>query len=226
MTPVIRATVKTTPWSLTVLLASALLVALFLLVIAPLAMAATPQESAPATDQQQDPLAAAARRTREQKQSQSKSPKVWDNDNVPTSGMINVVGQTPGTSSDANAAAPNPAAAATAPAPAPATISKDQLAALQSDVTSAKEQVESLKSDLDIMLRKYTLDDQSYHGKPDFASDKAGQAALDDEKAQIETKQQDFAAAQQRLDDLQAQLAAAASSASAPAGIPATQNSK
>ncbi len=80
--------------------------------------------------------------------------------------------------------------------------------ALQADTESAKREVESLKADLDILQRKYSLDQQSYYGNPDHASYKAGQAALDDEKGQIDAKQQEVADAQKRMDDMQAKLAA------------------
>ena len=52
--------------------------------------AGTPSES----DQQQDSLAAAARRAREAKKDQAKPPKVWDNETLASApGAISVVGQ-------------------------------------------------------------------------------------------------------------------------------------
>jgi len=178
---------------------------------------AGPQQSEATTDQQQgDSLAAAARKAQAQKKIQSKPAKVWDNDHMPT-GTINVIGQTPAPASDqgASAAATVPPAgeagdqSKSAPATSTnaATLSKEQRAALQGNLESAKQHVESLKTDLDVLQRKYDLDRQSYYGKPDYAADKAGGAALDDEKAQLEAKLQELSDAQKHADDLQAQIA-------------------
>jgi predicted RNase H-like nuclease (RuvC/YqgF family) len=119
-----------------------------------------------------------------------------------------------------NQAAPSQSTQTQAGPPVSGTLSKEQLASLQANVESTKQQVESLKADIDIMQRKLVLDQQSYYGTPDYASDKAGAAALDDEKAQIESRQQELADAQKRMEDLQAQIAAAASSA------PSSQDAK
>jgi hypothetical protein len=196
---------KTAPWILMALIISPMQVA----------VAKARQADSPATGQQDDSLAAAARKAREQKKNDGKPAKVWDNDHMPT-GTINVIGQAPTTedaSATAGAAATGPAADQSKTAPAapgnPAAVSKEKRANLQAGLESAQQEVESLKSDLDIQQRKYALDQQSYYGKPDYASDKAGAAALDDEKQQIDGKQQELADAQKRVDDLQGQLAAA-----------------
>jgi hypothetical protein len=176
------------------------------------------QQSEATTDQQGDSLAAAARKAQQQKKTESKPAKVWDNDHLPT-GTINVIGQTPAPASDqgANATATVPPAdgAADQSKSAPptsanaATLSKEQRAALQANLESAKQQVESLKTGLDISQRKYDLDQQSYYGKTDYAADKAGRAALDDEKAELEAKLQELSDAQKHVDELQAQIASA-----------------
>lgn len=65
--------------------------------------------SAPAT--QEDSLAAAARRAREQKaQAQAKTPRVFTNDNIPTQGGVSTVGSEPGPASEPGAASPDGAA--------------------------------------------------------------------------------------------------------------------
>ena len=82
---------------------------LVVLLTSPLAIrAASPPQDASATGEQQqdDAVAAAARKARERRKNEPKSTKVWDNDNVPTSGMINVVGQAPEPAPDASAAVP------------------------------------------------------------------------------------------------------------------------
>jgi hypothetical protein len=160
------------------------------------------EQTPPRADQQQDSLAAASRRARAESKDQPKPAKVWDNDSIPTTtGNISVIGQ---------AAAPpdNSPVADNSPAkPAPSAEKKS--AALETELAAAKQQLESLKTDLDIMQRKYTLDDSMYRGKPDYTSDKAGAAAMKDEKDQVDAKLQEVADAQKRIDDLQVQLDAA-----------------
>ncbi len=182
------------------------------------------QQSDPTDAQQGDPLAAAARKTQEQKKTESKPAKVWDNDHMPT-GTINVIGQTPAPASDqdANAAATVPPTGGTADqskSAAPtsanaATLRKEQRAALQANLESAKQQVESLKTELDISQRKYDLDRQS------FTTAKAGLTRQTKRAAQrwtmrrrnSEAKLQELSDAQKHVDDLQAQIASARSAA-------------
>ena len=165
----------------------------------------------PASAQQEDPLAAAARQAREEKKQQAKPGKVWDNDNIPkNAGALSVVGQSaqenaaPG---DTSANSGNKAAAdgsgklALTPA--------EQKAVVEQDLNAAKEELQNLQSDFDILQRKHTLDQQMYLSKPDYSSDKAGAAALQDEQDQIDAKQQEMIAAQQKVADLQAKLNAA-----------------
>jgi hypothetical protein len=181
---------------------------LITLLIAPLdAMSAGARQSqtAPPSDpqlQQQDSLAAAARQARVQKKDQPKSKKVWDNDNIPELGPSSVVGnearsaaEEPGNSTDKQA---QPASGAQ-----PNDLTKkvqDHSAAID----AAKANLESLKADLDILQRKYSLDQQDYYGRTDYSSDKAGAAALQDEQNDIDAKQQEVEEAQKKLDDLQA----------------------
>jgi len=174
-----------------------------ILLVSPLgaASAHAQQQTSSSPDQQQtDPLAAAARRAQEKKKDQPKPAKVWDNDNIQsTPGNVNVVGQTAAPGENAE----NPPVAEQQSA-TPAT--PEEKAALEGEVSSTKAQLESMKTDLDILQRKYALDQQTYYGKTGYASDKAGAAALADEKSQIDAKQAELADAQKKLDDMQAKL--------------------
>ena len=173
---------------------------LTLLLLAPLgAAAARPQETS---------LADAARQARQQKKASPKDVKVWDNDTISqTTGQISVVGQTPPPAADTKAkpAAAADKAAAPAEAKAPEKKAEDK-AALEADLAAAKDKLASLKTDLDILQRKLVLDRQTFYGKIDYASDKAGAAALQDEQGQINSKQQEVADAQKKIDDLQEKL--------------------
>jgi len=183
---------------------------LVILLLLPLSSAAARPQQDSSSGQQQQSVADAARRAQEQKKTQPKAAKTWDNDTIPAmpGGGVNVVGQ----SGAAGGAQPSGAPGAAQKPATPAT--PEEKAAIQSDLNAAKAQLESLKTDLDIAQRKYSLDESSYIGKPDYSKDKAGAAALEDEKAQIDAKQQEIADAQKKIDDLQAQLNAAGSDAS------------
>ena len=183
-------------WALTVVLLTPL--------IAPLVAV-----SARAQDQQDDSLAAAARRAQEKKAQQAsaaKPAKVWDNDNLPdTPGGINVIGQ------DTSApAAGNDAAAPPAESAANAAATKS---ALEGSLNSAKSRLADLKADLDVAQRKYVMDQSTYYGKTNYAADRDGAAALASEKADIDDKQGQVAAAEKQLAELQSKFDSATQAA-------------
>ncbi|HVB59418.1 MAG TPA: hypothetical protein VNE63_23680 [Candidatus Acidoferrales bacterium] len=194
---------------------------LMFLLASPTAIAAAKQQQGskqqPAQQQQEDSLAAAARRAREHKKNeQGKKPKVWDNDNIPkTPGDVSVVGQSApatavvGNKSDESAS--EPPTAGNAPAQA------KQKSVLEAELAAAKENLQTLQTDLDILQRKFALDQQTYYGKPDYSSDKDGAAALKDEQDQIDAKQQEMSDEQKKVADLQALLDAASTDNSNPA---------
>jgi hypothetical protein len=168
----------------------------------------------PAEQQQQDPVAAAARRTREQKKDQPKAARVFDNDSIPaTPGGVNVVGQTPPAAGDSS----NPPAADQGATPAPGLPNAASGgnaadgAGLSTELSAAKEHLQSLQKDIDILQRTLALDEQMFLIKPDHDADRAGAAKLKDEQTQIADKQQEAADAQKKVEDLQARLAAAGS---------------
>jgi hypothetical protein len=172
-----------------------------ILLIAPVGIA-----SAMPRQQQDDSVAAAARRAQEKKAQQensSKPAKVWDNDNLPnTPGAINVIGQDP---SAANSPATPVDNAATPPAADAKSAAADK-SALEGSLASAKEKLADLKADLDVMQRKYAMDQQTYYGTTNYSADKAGAAALAGEKAAIDDKLDEVAAAEKQLADLQSKM--------------------
>jgi hypothetical protein len=184
--------------------------ALLILLAAPLgALSARPQQEQtpppPSQPQQQDSLAAAARRAREQKKEEPKPKKVWDNDSIPELGSASVVGNQNNSSAtaddSANTRAQQGQSAAGAQQDNSAKKAQDNSAAID----AAKANLENLKSELDILQRKLALDQQSYYGKPDYSSDKAGASALQDEQSQVDAKQQEVDDAQKKFDGLQSQ---------------------
>ncbi len=155
------------------------------------------------TGQQKPSLGEIARRLREQKKEASKPAHIWDNDNIPTTpNAVSVVGAPP----PQPAAAKDETSAGTAPPAAGETDPIKEIADTQAALLDAKTSLQNLQSDLDLLGRQLQLDEQMYYGKPDFASDKSGKAKLDAEAAQVESKHQDVAAAQAKIDELQARL--------------------
>jgi hypothetical protein len=201
-----------------------------ILLIMPLSGLAGQQQSSQQSTQQApgDPVAEAARRAREQKKDEGKTPHVWNNDDIPKTNGVSVVGETPaaGTGAAAGDAAngANPAAtpavapsgdAAAAAAPGQPAAS-EKTGAIAAELVTAKEQLKSLQTDLDIAQRKYGLDQQTYLSNPQHQDDVAGASQLKDEEDQIAAKQQEIADSQKKVDEIQARLAAAASAPTPP----------
>ena len=159
-----------------------------------------------------DSLAAASRQARELKKQQPKAIRVWDNDNIPKNpGTLSVIGeasaQAPSSSSNSNSQ-PGSASGEDKPA-SPAKAAQnlaDKKKALESELAAAKDQLQNLQNDLDIMQHKLALDQQMYYSKPEYSSDKAGAAALADEQGQIDAKQVEMGTVEQKVAGLKAQL--------------------
>ena len=172
-----------------------------------------------------DSLAAAAKQAREAKKDQPKPARVWNDDTIPkSSAAISVVGQTPDDNGGAaaapgDAAAAPPAAAANGSAGAGggAAAGGTDRKALEGSIANAKEKLATIKVDLDLLQRTYTLDSQMYYIKPDYASDTDGATKLKDEQDQIAAKQQEMDDEQKKIDDLNAELSKLPAAA-APAG--------
>jgi hypothetical protein len=182
------------------------------------AQSSTPQSSAQSGS---DPLAAAAKRAQDTKKDQSKPARVWDNDNIPKAGHeISVVGSNDAAATDGTnpaatpdaatgAAADASAATANVTAPAPADSAQAQAdhdAKVQAQLSNARENLASLKTDLDLMQRTLVLDSQMYYSKPDYSNDRGGARKLADEQANIAAKQQAIDDAEKKIADLESQL--------------------
>jgi hypothetical protein len=197
-----------------------------ILLVMPLGIAAG-QAQPPSQDAQAptpaptDSLAAAAKQAREAKKDQPKPARVWDDDTVPKSNAaISVVGKSPDDGAGAATAAPT-GANGSAGAAGGATAGVGNRRALEGSIANAKDKLATIKVDLDLLQRTYTLDSQMYYIKPDYASDTDGAAKLKDEQDQIAAKQQEMDELQKKIDDLNAEL----SSLPAPANPPSSDNS-
>ena len=187
-----------------------------ILLVMPLGIAAgqaqAPSQDAPAPAPT-DSLAAAAKQAREARKDQSKPARVWDDDTVPKSkDAISVVGKTPADDSDNAAAATNASAGAGG-----AAAGAGNRAALETSIQNGKEKLATIKVDLDLLQRTYTLDSQTYYGKPEYASDTEGAAKLKDQQDQITAKQQEMDEEQKKIDDMEAEFSKLPAAATPPA---------
>jgi hypothetical protein len=195
-----------------------------ILLVMPLGVMAGQQQSTQQAPT--DPVAEAARRAREQKKDEAKTPHVWNNDDIPKTNGVSVVGETPAEGAGAPAGdAANGANPAAAPAVAPngdaaaapgQPAASEKTGAIAAELVTAKEQLKSLQTDLDIAQRKYALDEQTYLSNPQHQDDVAGASQLKDEEDQIAAKQQEITDAQKKVDEIQARLTAAASAPAPP----------
>jgi len=178
---------------------------LVILLVLPAGMAVAQQEQP--QQPQTDSLAAAARRARAQNKEKPKAAIVWNNDNISSTknAPINILGHA--APADEDSSSP-PATSEPAAKPAAAPANK---ASLDDALKAAKASLESLQTDLDLLQRKYTLDQMMFDGNPNSRKDKDGAANLQDQQDQIDAKQQEIADAQKKIDDLQEQLDAAPS---------------
>jgi hypothetical protein len=165
----------------------------------------TAQSATSQNEQKQtDPLAAAARRARQKEKGESQPSKVWDNDNIPKSGDVDIVGPAAQGSSGASASGTE-ANASAAKTPASSTSKAD----LEAHLKSARENLKNLQTQLDFARRKLALDQEDFYRNPNYASDDAGTRKLKAEQSQIDAKKQQVIDAQKKVDDLTAKLKAA-----------------
>lgn len=182
---------------------------LVILLVLPAGMAVAQQQQPP-QQPQTDSLAAAARRARAQNKEKPKAAIVWNDDNISSTKNepINILGHAAPADEDSS----NPPATS-GPAAKPAAAPANK-ASLDDALKAAKASLESLQTDLDLLQRKYTLDQMMYDGNPNSSKDKSGAAQLQDDQDQIDAKQQEVADAQKKVDDLLSQLDAASSDSS------------
>ncbi len=153
------------------------------------------------SDPQQDSVADAARRAREQKKNAAKPAKVVTDDDMPKSKSTDA-GVNVGAPPQSDAQPPNQAAVSkTEAADKTAESGDDKNKVEDPEIKAMKEQIAQVSKTLDLQQRELALDRDAYYSKPDFSNDTAGKAKLDAEQSQI-SKTQD------ELDGLKTKLAA------------------
>jgi len=151
------------------------------------------QSAAPAPAQQ-DSLAEAARRTREQKKEATKPAKVFTNDNLPAEGGVNTVGTAPAE----EAGAETPAAGEEKPAQAGASDEKmwrNKFAALH-------QKLDKDKADLEVFQRELGVLDVQYYPDPVKGMQQSvTRSDINDQTAKIEAKKKEIQSDEQAIAD-------------------------
>ena len=163
---------------------------------------------------QSEPLGDYARSIRKEDKAPA-SAKKYDNDNLPTSDHISVVGNATDTAGpedanpapDTNAAKPEDGATAPAPAAQDATKKTDTNDAWKQKITDQQGKVDLLSRELDVTQREYRLRAAAFYA--DAGNRLRGSATWDKEdaqyKQQIAQKQKAVDDAKKTLDDLKEQ---------------------
>lgn len=158
------------------------------------------QTTAPAS--QEDPLAAAARKAREEHKNEAKPAKVFDNDNLPTEGGISTVGA---------GAAPQKSEGAQANA-AGGAKEKMSPAAWRARFAGLRKKLQQDQTELSVMQREAGQQMMQYYGgdpqkaAQDQASGKPLGEQYDKTKSAIADKQKQVQADQQAISDAQDEL--------------------
>ncbi len=160
---------------------------------------------------QQDSVAEAARKAREQKKTQPKSARVFTNDDITTvPGRVNVVGSAPPpTETQAKAAAPG-AAEGKAPAAQEKEAQPEETkgeAYWRKRFAEARGKLRTAEKELDILQREYNLRQQQYYSDPNKAlREQYDRNDLNNQLKAINDKKQEVAQLKQALSDLEDEL--------------------
>jgi hypothetical protein len=153
------------------------------------------------TSTSQDSLADAARKAQAEKKAQPKPAIVYTDDNIGAiSGNVSVVGAAPGT---APAASSGDESGGKEKAPA----EKKDEAYFRNKFAQLREKLELDQKELDVLQREFGLKQQQYYSDPNTAmKEEYSRKDLDDTKNEIDQKNQDIAADQQAITDLEDEL--------------------
>jgi len=156
------------------------------------------QPQTPATPQQ-DSLAAAARRSREQKKDSPKAAKVFDNDSIPTHGGVSAVG------SDSNSTAAGNTANAQGTGATTSAGSGEK--AWRDKFATLRHKLEQDQAELDVMQRELAvLNMQDYSDPTKGMQQGLTRSDINDKTSAIEAKKKQIDADQQAISDAEDDL--------------------
>jgi hypothetical protein len=155
-------------------------------------------------DQEQS-VADAARKAREQKKTPAKPDKVITNDTLKPATPAAVQDATaakesmPGTNAETSSEATTDAAGATEAAKGP---SEDEIAKKKAEIAALKQEVADKAKEVDLQQRTLALANESYYSKPDFSKDPDGKAKLDAMQSDLTQKKDELAKLKAKLKEL------------------------
>ncbi len=150
--------------------------------------------------EQKPSVAEAARRAREQKKDAPRARVIWTNDNLPSApqAAVNVVG--PPRAVEPGAA---PAGASTGQPPAEASAAREaERTQVEAELESAKAELAQAQRRLDLTRRELQLQRQQFFSNPQYQTDDAGRARLQQLEAQEQEQAAAVAALEQRIAEL------------------------
>jgi hypothetical protein len=161
--------------------------------------------SGPAT--QQDSLAAAARRAREQKaQAQAKTPRVFTNDNIPTQGGVSTVGSEPNPAAESGAAPPDGTANGN-PKPILGSLSGNDEKGWRDLFKNLRSKQEQDEAELAIEQRELGVADVQYYSDPVKGMQQGlTRSDINDKTAKIENLKKRIEDDKQAISDAEDQL--------------------
>ena len=144
---------------------------------------------------EQDSLAEAARKTREQKKDATKPAKTFDNDNIPTTGGISSVGE--------GTAAPSGGGDTQSASAKPANDEKSW----RDKFASLRHKLEQDQADLDVLQRELGVLNTQFYTDPNKAlQQQLTRSDINDKIAEIDKKKAQIAADQQAISDAEDDL--------------------
>lgn len=161
-----------------------------------------------AQSQQEQSVAEAARKAREQKKTAAKPSAVITNDTLQPATPATVQNATAATESMPG---PKPAADAATDATGDAAanvaeptkeLSEEDLAAKKAKIESLKKQIADKAHEADVQQRALALANESYYSRPDFSKDPDGKAKLDAMQSDVAQKKEELAQLKAKLKEL------------------------
>jgi hypothetical protein len=161
-----------------------------------LAQGQSQDQSTSATASQQDPIADAARRAKEQKKDQTKTSKVFTNDDLPSNS----------TPSPAASSSATPADKSVESAPGKAATSDEKM--WRAKFARLNHKLEQDQSELDILQRELSVLNSQYYGGDPMKGLQQGlsQQEINAKRDKIDAKKKDIADDQQAIADAESDL--------------------
>ncbi|HLK03037.1 MAG TPA: hypothetical protein VKT53_01255 [Candidatus Acidoferrum sp.] len=159
-----------------------------------------------------DPVADAARKSKEEKKDAPKPKKVYTEDDIVTKKSdISVVGTAPvATPPDATASTAKPAAAATDAATGDPKEDPNSEAAWRKRFAKLRDKITAAEQELDVLQREENKSGVQYYADPTKAmNEQYSREEINKKAAKIDAKQKEVAALKQQWSDLEDQLRAA-----------------